>query len=202
MSTGPIPSRRPPDIGPTRVFLASRGPRLPLAPFSLITLVDRLGRRAGVKHAHCFRHIFATWALENQARELDVQYLLGHSTSAMVRCHSATYDAARAVEAHRAFSPVERRPNAERSRAVGRLQVEGPVRPVAVVEGHVLAEETAEVRFAEDDHVVQTFAARRANHPFDDGVRRSTPASRRCAADRSRLQSRLRSNAPVVVARS
>ena len=57
-----------------RVFLASRGPRTPLAPFSLVTLFDRLGRRAGVKraHAHRFRHIFATWTIENQAREIDV----------------------------------------------------------------------------------------------------------------------------------
>lgn len=28
------------------------------------------------------RDPFATWAIENHARELDVQYLLGHSTSA------------------------------------------------------------------------------------------------------------------------
>ncbi len=95
---------------PGRVFLGSRRPRLPLAPFSLITLFDRLGRRAGVQHthAHRFRHTFATWAIENQAREIDVQYLLGHSTSAMVRRYAATYDSAKAVEAHRAFSPVER----------------------------------------------------------------------------------------------
>ncbi len=47
-------------------------------------------------HAHRFRHTFATWAIENHAREIDVQYLLGHSTSAMVRRYSATYDAAKA----------------------------------------------------------------------------------------------------------
>ena len=38
------------------------------------------------------------------ARELDVQYVLGHSTSAMVRRYSATYDAAKAAEAHARFS--------------------------------------------------------------------------------------------------
>ena len=95
---------------PGCLFLASRGPRRPLAPFSLVTLFDRMGRRAGVHHvhAHRFRHTFATWAIENQARELDVQYLLGHSTSAMVRRYAATYDSAKAVVAHAAFSPLTR----------------------------------------------------------------------------------------------
>ena len=73
------------------------------------TLFMRLGKRAGV-HAnpHRFRHTFATWAIENHARELDVQYLLGHSTSAMVRRYSATYDAAKAAAAHASFSPAAR----------------------------------------------------------------------------------------------
>jgi integrase len=31
------------------------------------------------------RHTFATWAIENEARELDVQYLLGHSTPMLTR---------------------------------------------------------------------------------------------------------------------
>ena len=34
--------------------------------------------------------------------------LLGHSTSAMVRRYSATYDAAKAADAHAAFSPAAR----------------------------------------------------------------------------------------------
>ncbi len=95
---------------PGCLFLATRGVRRPLAPFALTTLFDRLGRRAGVEHAHAhrFRHTFATWAIENQARELDVQYLLGHSTAAMVRRYSATYDAAKAADAHAAFSPAAR----------------------------------------------------------------------------------------------
>ena len=95
---------------PGCLFLASRGQRLPLAPFALTTLFDRLGKRAGVSHAHAhrFRHTFATWAIENHARELDVQYLLGHSTSAMVRRYSATYDSAKAAAAHASFSPAAR----------------------------------------------------------------------------------------------
>ena len=95
---------------PGCLFLATRGARRALAPFALTTLFDRLGRRAGVDHAHAhrIRHTFATWAIENHARELDVQYLLGHSTSAMVRRYSATYDAAKAADAHAAFSPAAR----------------------------------------------------------------------------------------------
>ena len=95
---------------PGCLFLATRGARRPLAPFALTTLFDRLGRRAGVDHAHAhrFRHTFATWAIENQARDLDVQYLLGHSTLVMVRRYSATYDAAKAADAHAAFSPAAR----------------------------------------------------------------------------------------------
>ena len=97
---------------PGALFLTierSRKPRGPMNPYLLGTLFTRLGARAGV-HAnpHRFRHTFATWAIENHARELDVQYLLGHSTSAMVRRYSATYDAAKAAAAHAAFSPAAR----------------------------------------------------------------------------------------------
>jgi integrase len=55
-----------------------------------------------------FRHTFATWAIENEARDLDVQHLLGHSTPAMVRRYSATYDAEKAARAHERFSPADR----------------------------------------------------------------------------------------------
>ena len=57
---------------------------------------------------HRFRHTFATWAIENEARELDVQYLLRHSTPVMVRRYSATYDAEKAARAHALFSPADR----------------------------------------------------------------------------------------------
>ena len=40
------------------------------------------------------------------ARELDVQYLLGHSSPMMVRRYSATYDSEQAAKAHAAFSPA------------------------------------------------------------------------------------------------
>ena len=96
--------------GPLFLTISRWGePRRPMNKYLLGTLFTRLGERAGV-HAnpHRFRHTFATWAIENHARELDVQYLLGHSTSAMVRRYSATYDAAKAADAHAAFSPAAR----------------------------------------------------------------------------------------------
>ncbi len=96
--------------GPLFLTISRWGePRRPMNKYLLGTLFTRLGARAGV-HAnpHRFRHTFATWAIENHAREIDVQYLLGHSTSAMVRRYSATYDAAKAADAHASFSPAAR----------------------------------------------------------------------------------------------
>ena len=92
------------------LFLTSRGRRQPLHLFALTTLFERLGRKAGVAdtHAHRFRHTFATWALEGHAREVDVQHLLGHATTHMLRRYAATYDANQAAEAHAGFSPAQR----------------------------------------------------------------------------------------------
>ena len=49
-----------------------------------------------------------TLAIEQQAREIDVQFLLGHSTLAMLRRYTATYDAEKAAQAHALFSPADR----------------------------------------------------------------------------------------------
>ena len=70
-------------------------------------MFTRHGRKAGVSQVnpHRFRHTFATWAIRASARELDVQYLLGHSSPMMMRRYSATYDSERAA-AHAAFSPA------------------------------------------------------------------------------------------------
>ncbi len=72
-------------------------------------MLRRLGKRTGIPkvHAHRFRHTFATWAIEQDARELDVQYLLGHASPDMVRRHSATYNSEQAARRHAAFSPAE-----------------------------------------------------------------------------------------------
>lgn len=93
---------------PGPLFLSCRGKRM--SSHSVLIFLRRLGRRAGVEKVkvHRFRHTFATWAIENEARELDVQYLLGHSSPAMVRRYSATYDAEKAARAHERFSPADR----------------------------------------------------------------------------------------------
>jgi len=95
--------------GPGTVFRDSRRDR-PLQNNGVKQMLRRLGRLAGVAkvHAHRFRHTFATWAIENQARELDVQYLLGHSTPDMVRRYSTTYNSEKAARAHELFSPADR----------------------------------------------------------------------------------------------
>ena len=75
---------------------------------ALNVLLARLGRRAGVAHVHPhrFRHTFATWAIRSQAREIDVQSLLGHTSLTMVQRYARTYSSEEAVAAHQAFSPV------------------------------------------------------------------------------------------------
>ena len=71
-------------------------------------MFTRHGLRAGVRQVnpHRFRHTFATWAIRVNPRELDVQYLLGHSGPMMVRRYSATYDSEQAAKAHATFSPA------------------------------------------------------------------------------------------------
>ena len=80
-----------------------------LRPNGIKQMLRRLGRRAGVHkvHAHRFRHTFATWAIEHDARELDVQYLLGHASPDMVRRYSSTYRSAQAAHRHAQFSPAD-----------------------------------------------------------------------------------------------
>ena len=96
---------------PGPLFFAARYGRLNhgvrLRPNGVKQLLRRLGRDAGVPrvHAHRFRHTFATWAIAHDARELDVQHLLGHNSPDMVRRYSATYGSAQAAERHGAFSP-------------------------------------------------------------------------------------------------
>ena len=68
-------------------------------------MFTRHGARAGVGQVTpTVRHTFATWAIRVNARELDVQYLLGHSSPMMVRRYSATYDSEQAAKAHATFS--------------------------------------------------------------------------------------------------
>lgn len=96
------------------LFFAADGqgslkPGVTLQPNGLKQMLRRLGKRAKVSnvHAHRFRHTFATWAIQHDARELDVQYLLGHSTSDMVRRYSSTYRSEQAAQRHANFSPAD-----------------------------------------------------------------------------------------------
>ena len=80
----------------------------PLRNHHMNVMFTRHGLKAGVRQVnpHRFRHTFATWAIRASARELDVQYLLGHTSPMMVRRYSATYDSEQAAAAHAAFSPA------------------------------------------------------------------------------------------------
>ena len=80
----------------------------PLRNHHMNVMFSRHALLAGVSQAnpHRFRHTFATWAIRASARELDVQYLLGHSSPMMVRRYSATYDSEQAAANHAAFSPA------------------------------------------------------------------------------------------------
>ena len=111
--------------GPGRLFLTCRGQSL--CRTALRTIFQRLGQKASLTnvHPHRFRHTFATWAIEQQAREIDVQTLLGHSTPAMLRRYTATYDAEKAAQAHVLFSPADRLKGrlAEESRILGNARL-------------------------------------------------------------------------------
>ncbi len=90
------------------LFLSSKG--APLATHALNVIMNRIASRIGLTkvHPHRFRHTFATWAIRSNAREIDVQNLLGHSSLTMVQRYARTYSSEQAVEAHAEFSPVER----------------------------------------------------------------------------------------------
>ncbi len=83
-----------------------------LQPNGLKQMLRRLVKRTGIPnvHAHRFRHTFATRPSRQNARELDVQYLLRHASPDMVRGYSATYNSEQAARRHAAFSPAERLP--------------------------------------------------------------------------------------------
>jgi integrase len=90
------------------LFLSHQGERL--SGHSVSVMMRRLSNWTGIPsiHPHRFRHTFATWAIESEAREIDVQYLLGHSTPAMVRRYASTYNAEKAARAHAKWSPGDR----------------------------------------------------------------------------------------------
>ena len=99
---------------PGPLFLASNGHGKLLSGQDIHTsglrqMLARLKRKTGIPrvHAHRFRHTFATWAIQHDARELDVQYLLGHSSPDMVRRYSSSYRSEQAALRHARFSPAD-----------------------------------------------------------------------------------------------
>ena len=84
-------------------------PNTRLQPNGLKQLLRRLGRATGIPkvHAHRFRHTFATWAIAHEAREIDIQHLLGHAGPEMLRRYTATYRAEQAAQHHARYSPAD-----------------------------------------------------------------------------------------------
>jgi len=86
--------------------------RRPLTHWGIENMIQKLGKRAGLKNVRCsphtFRHTAATMMLGNGAGEFEVQAVLGHSTLAMTRRYVASLNSEKAAEAHKRFSPVEK----------------------------------------------------------------------------------------------
>jgi integrase/recombinase XerC/integrase/recombinase XerD len=101
------------DGDPGPLFCATDGhgrlrPNAYLHSNGIKQMLRRVGRKTGLPkvHAHRFRHTFATWAIQQGARELDVQLLLGHSSPDMVRRYTSSYNAEQAACRHVEFSPA------------------------------------------------------------------------------------------------
>ncbi len=97
-----------------------------LRPNGLKQMLRRLGKRTGIEavHAHRFRHTFATWAIQHDARELDVQYLLGHSSPDMVRRYRSEQAALRDASFSPADQMLNHRNRNHRSFTAGSPQLE------------------------------------------------------------------------------
>jgi len=89
------------------LWLSDEGDRLTAG--SIITMVERLKRRAGVRSGgkvHRFRHYFATRYLEAGGNPSSLRLLLGHESFAMVMHYTRLVNARRAVSEHEQFSPL------------------------------------------------------------------------------------------------
>jgi len=88
--------------------VGTNGNERPLTRFHLLTLLERLGERAGVKsvYPHRFRHSFAIAYLRNGGDVFTLQQLLGHSELAMVRRYARIAQTDCAV-VHQRASPVD-----------------------------------------------------------------------------------------------
>ena len=85
--------------------------RKPLQARGIQQMIERLGKRAGVKNVRCsphtFRHTFAILCLRNSMGEFALQHLLGHSTLTQTRRYTSSLESDDAIKAHREASPVD-----------------------------------------------------------------------------------------------
>ena len=88
-----------------RAFVTSTGRRMTAS--NLLTLIRRLGERAGVVHCHPhrFRHTFAITWLRNNGDIFTLQEMLGHNSLDMVRRY-LKIAGSDIMHAHRRASPV------------------------------------------------------------------------------------------------
>lgn len=94
--------------GPDDPLFVSRETGGALTTAALLTLLNRLGVRAGVHcHPHKFRRSCAIFMHRNDARLTDIAELLGHSDLATLKKY-LDLNAQDGRAAHRAHSPVER----------------------------------------------------------------------------------------------
>lgn len=85
--------------------------RTPLTRSGIEQMFRHIKRKAGLTKRtspHTFRHTFANNFLEAGGQELELQYLLGHSSLTMVERYSRATKARRALKAQERFSPVDR----------------------------------------------------------------------------------------------
>lgn len=71
-------------------------------------MIRRLGKKVGIRgiHIHRLRHTFAISFLRAIGDVFTLQYLLGHSTLAMIQRYSQVLNADDAMKAHKKFSPL------------------------------------------------------------------------------------------------
>lgn len=80
----------------------------PMTPNSVLQILHRLGKRAGVArlHPHLLRHTFATRFLINGGDVFTLQRILGHTTLSMVN-HYVQLASSHVVIQHRKYSPMD-----------------------------------------------------------------------------------------------